>query len=202
MADNLDEPRAPHHDQSGFCMMFRRRPEKQRDSKPGAPIFDFRQELRRQKRTKRRSLAMLVGGGLLAGAVGGLIGINWPTSTARAQTGEAHSFAVCGTIRQTCVVDGDTIWIEGVKIRIADIDTPEIASPQCDAEYERGLRARDRLVVLLNEGAFELRPIGNRDEDQYGRKLRVVMRDGRSLGDQLVGEGLARTWTGRREPWC
>ena len=202
MADIRDEPRAPHHDQSGFCMMSRWRSEMRRDSKPGAPIFDFRQELRRQKRKKRRSLAMLVGGGLLAGAVGGLIGINWPSSSASAQAGEAHSFAVCGMIRQTCVVDGDTIWLEGVKIRIADIDTPEISSPQCDAEYERGIRARDRLVALLNEGEFELRPIGSRDEDRYGRKLRVVIRDGRSLGDQLVGEGLARTWTGRREPWC
>jgi endonuclease YncB( thermonuclease family) len=28
------------------------------------------------------------------------------------------------------------------------------------------------------------------------------LRDGRSLGDQLVSEGLARTWSGRREPWC
>ena len=183
-------------------MMFRRQPEKQRDNNPGTLVFDFRQELRRQKWSKRRSLAILAGGGLLAGAVGGLIGINWPTSTASAQAGAAHTFAVCGTIRQTCVVDGDTIWLEGVKIRIADIDTPEISSPQCDAEYERGIRARERLVALLNEGAFELRPVGNRDEDQYGRKLRVVIRDGRSLGDQLVGKGLARTWTGRREPWC
>ena len=202
MADKDDEPRVPHHDQSGFCVMFRRPSEQQQDSKPGAPIFDFRQEPRRQKRTKRRSLAMIVGGGLLAGAVGGLLGINWPASTASAQAGAVRAFAVCGMIRETCVVDGDTIWLEGVKIRIADIDTPEISSPQCDAEYERGIRARDRLVVLLNKGAFELRPIGSRDEDQYGRKLRVVMRDGRSLGDQLVGEGLARPWTGRREPWC
>ena len=36
-------------------------------------------------------------------------------------------------------------------------------------------------------------PFG-RDEDRYGRKLRVVVRNGRSLGDQLVSEGLARTW--------
>ena len=79
---------------------------------------------------------------------------------------------------------------------------PEISSPQCDAEYERGIRARDRLVVLLNEGEFELRPIGSRDEDQYGRKLRVTMQNGRSLGDLLVSENLARTWTGRRESWC
>jgi endonuclease YncB( thermonuclease family) len=54
---------------------------------------------------------------------------------------------------------------------------------------------------LLAAGPFELRMLG-RDVDRYGRKLRVVVRDGRSLGDQLVAEGLARTWTGRREPWC
>jgi len=183
-------------------MMFQRRSKKLCGSKPGVLIFDFRQELRRQKRTKRRSLATVIGGGLLAGAIGGLVGTNWPTSTASAQARAAHTFAVCGAIRKTCVVDGDTIWLEGVKIRIADIDTPEISSPKCNAEYERGIRARDRLVVLLNGGEFELRPIGNRDEDQYGRKLRVIMRSGQSLGDQLVSENLARTWTGRRESWC
>jgi endonuclease YncB( thermonuclease family) len=202
MADDQNETRIPSSNLGWLRMMFRRRSEKRCGSKPGALVFDLRQELRRQKRTKRRSLATLIGGGLLAGAIGGLVGTNWPTSTASAQARAAHTFAVCGTIRQTCVVDGDTIWLEGAKIRIADIDTPEISSPQCDAEYERGIRARDRLVVLLNEGEFELRPIGNRDEDQYGRKLRVILRSGRSLGDQLVSENLARTWTGRREPWC
>ncbi|WP_187336983.1 thermonuclease family protein [Novosphingopyxis iocasae] len=105
-------------------------------------------------------------------------------------------------VRRTCVVDGDTIWLEGVKIRIADIDTPEISQPRCDYEYDLGIKARDRLVVLLNQGEFEAVTIGSRDEDQYGRKLRVLLRDGRSIGDQLVAEGLARTWSGRREPWC
>jgi endonuclease YncB( thermonuclease family) len=55
---------------------------------------------------------------------------------------------------------------------------------------------------LLHAGPFELERIPGRDEDRYGRKLRVVTRNGRSLGDQLVAEGLARTWSGRREPWC
>jgi micrococcal nuclease len=105
-------------------------------------------------------------------------------------------------VRTACVVDGDTFWLEGEKIRIADIDTPEISEPKCDAEYRLGMKAAYRLRDLLNEGPFELRAIGGRDQDQFGRKLRVVVRNGRSLGDQLVSEGLARTWTGRREPWC
>lgn len=202
MAVDQNETRIPHHNLAALFMMFRRRSEKQRVGNSDAPIFGFEGELRRQKRTKGRAFAMLVGGGLLAGAVGGFIGIKGPAGTASAQARAAHSFTVCGTIRRTCVVDGDTIWLEGAKIRIADIDTPEISSPQCDAEYERGIRARDRLVVLLNKGELKLRPTGNRDEDQYGRKLRIIMQRGRSLGDQLVSENLARTWTGRRESWC
>jgi micrococcal nuclease len=62
-------------------------------------------------------------------------------------------------------------------------------------------RATQRLRALLAAGPFELVRLG-RDEDRYGRKLRLVIRDGQSLGDQLVSEGLARTWSGRREPWC
>lgn len=41
----------------------------------------------------------------------------------------AERFALCDeTIRVNCVVDGDTIWFRSEKIRIADIDAPEIFS--------------------------------------------------------------------------
>jgi endonuclease YncB( thermonuclease family) len=100
------------------------------------------------------------------------------------------------------VIDGDTFDYGGVRVRIADIDTPEV-NGRC--AYETGLAARatGRLDALLAAGPFELHPSPDgRDEDRYGRKLRIVTRDGRSLGDMLVAEGLARTWSGRREPWC
>ena len=42
----------------------------------------------------------------------------------------------------------------------------------------------------------------DRDLDKYGRQLRVVIRDGRSIGRMLVVEGLARPWNGKRRPWC
>ncbi|NTD85679.1 thermonuclease family protein [Agrobacterium tumefaciens] len=107
-----------------------------------------------------------------------------------------------GSVRVNCVVDGDTIWSNGVKIRVADIDTPEIGTPRCAAEKALGDRATKRLLELVNAGPFEMQSWPGRDEDKYGRKLRVLIRDGRSLGDILVSEGLARTWTGRRQPWC
>lgn len=100
-----------------------------------------------------------------------------------------------------CVVDGDTFWFRGDKYRIADIDTPETHGPRCVAEGERGAQATRRLQALLNEGAFSLER-GDRDTDRYGRALRIVTREGQSIGDRLVAEGLARRWDGSRHPWC
>jgi endonuclease YncB( thermonuclease family) len=65
----------------------------------------------------------------------------------RQQRQEAAHFALCkGKVRVTCVVDGDTIWFQGDKIRIADINAPKSADPQCDYEEELGDKARDRLM--------------------------------------------------------
>jgi endonuclease YncB( thermonuclease family) len=114
----------------------------------------------------------------------------------------AGGFRLCAERRQAnCVIDGDTIRYGGVKIRIADIDTPEVFSPTCASEAALGERATERLLALLNAGPIELVPIG-RDTDRYGRKLRVIERGGRSLGETLVAEGLARRWDGRRRSWC
>jgi micrococcal nuclease len=158
-------------------------------------------EVRLTKVRDVRSQSNLALASLASMLLGGLMTAGWPVATEAAEP-PSREFAVCGTVRNTCVVDGDTFWLDGVKIRVADIDTPEISSPSCDAEYALGIRARDRLAELLNGGLFELRRVGSRDADQYGRKLRVVVRGGQSLGDRLVAEGLARTWTGRKESWC
>jgi endonuclease YncB( thermonuclease family) len=112
------------------------------------------------------------------------------------------AFSLCnGASRINCVVDGDTFWFKGEKIRIADIDAPEISPPRCSREAELGEAAKRRLLALLNGGEFTLER-GWRDEDRYGRKLRTVTRDSVSLGGQLVTEGLARRWDGARRPWC
>ncbi|MGV3482445.1 MAG: thermonuclease family protein [Sphingobium sp.] len=102
---------------------------------------------------------------------------------------------------RNCVVDGDTFRVDGAKIRIADIDTPETHPPRCAEEAELGARATRRLQALLNQGPFELE-ISGRATDRYGRQLRTVVRDGRSIGDLLVAEGLARPYGRGRRSWC
>lgn len=112
-------------------------------------------------------------------------------------------FSICGAgKRYNCVVDGDTFWIEGRKVRIADIDAPEVSQPQCEAERKLGERATSRLLHILNSGPFELRHSGGRDADQYGRLLRVPVRNGERLSDTLVRDGLAQVWKGRKAVWC
>ena len=77
----------------------------------------------------------------------------------------SRSFALCaGSVRIDCVVDGDTFWLGGTKIRIADINTPEVSSPNCAAEAALGRRATTRLRELLSAGSFQLQAV-DRDED-------------------------------------
>jgi len=121
-----------------------------------------------------------------------------PTSLDR----ERAQFTRCGGARrQNCVVDGDTFRYRGEKIRIADINTPEVREPGCAREAALGKRAARRLTELLNAGAFSLEPV-DRDRDRYGRLLREVTRGGESLGATLEAEGLAEPWRGRRGDWC
>ncbi len=99
------------------------------------------------------------------------------------------------------MVDGDTFWYRGTKIRIADINAPELSHPGCAFEARLAAAATLRLTDLLNAGPFSL-AITGRETDRYGRALRVVMRGGKSLGTVLEREGLAEHWRGRRSDWC
>lgn len=112
------------------------------------------------------------------------------------------AFSLCGAApRQTCVVDGDTFWLNGQKIRVSDINAPETIGAQCPDERSRGEAAKLRLLDLLNRGPVTLVD-DPRGHDRYGRRLARVLRDGISIGEILVREGLAEPWRGRRSNWC
>ena len=111
-----------------------------------------------------------------------------PATTGETGTGDV-TFFYCGIKQDNCIVDGGNFIYRGARIRVADIYVPATKEAKCDRERLLGGDAKEALRVLLNAGKFELetwRPIG---EDQYGRKLRIVRRDGRSIGDALVEGG-------------
>lgn len=144
-------------------------------------------------------VAALLGTAYGAGWLGG---IGKTDQLQAAASGDRVSFRYCfigGGV--DCVVDGDTIWLKGQKIRIADIDAPETHDYRCASEKELGDRATRRLHDLLESGTITLQSI-DRDEDRYGRKLRIVLVNGERVGDTLVSEGLARYYGNGRRPWC
>ena len=113
----------------------------------------------------------------------------------------ALDFPICDAApRITCVVDGDTVWHEGVKYRFEDIDTPEKgALAGCMQEGLQAIEATKRLAEILSTHTFAIETSG---EDRYGRVLARFRIGNTTAGEMLVAEGLARSWSGRREEWC
>ena len=123
-----------------------------------------------------------------------------PGAIHRARAGECLADG-----RDICVIDGDTFTVRSERIRLANIDAPEIGHPKCDAERRLGLMARKRLGVLLGSGEVEIKrgdPKSGRMKDRYSRTLATVYINGKDVGEALIGEELARAWGGKREPWC
>ena len=98
------------------------------------------------------------------------------------------------------VHDGDSIRCGAERIRIANIDAPELAgSPKCGArrgftawcDYALGKRAGDALRARISTGRVTIVRTG---VDGYGRTLALVYVDGQDVGEWLIARGLARQW--------
>ncbi len=113
--------------------------------------------------------------------------------------GFSGKFYFCGTSGlDNCVSSGDTFWYHKTRIALADVIAPGTEEAGCQQEREKGFAAKVRLRELLNGGDFEFSSL--RGQDAGG--IRVVARDGRSLGSILVSEGLAKPRMGKQDSWC
>jgi endonuclease YncB( thermonuclease family) len=81
------------------------------------------------------------------------------------------------------IIDGDTISILGERIRLMDIDTPEMSKPRCEAELVRGLQAKELLGSLLRTAdAIQIERAAR--PDRYGRTVkrrRILTPDRRAI---------------------
>lgn len=98
------------------------------------------------------------------------------------------------------VHDGDTLWCGRHKIRIENIDAPELPdSPKCRdrraatawCDFQLGFEARDVLIELLASGTVYYLPMG---EDPYRRMLARIYVGKIDAGNYLVARNLARRW--------
>ncbi len=106
------------------------------------------------------------------------------------------------------VYDGDTItdadidlgfkvWINS-SIRIDGIDCPEIRSKN-QAEKELAKKAKEFTETFcLGKHAI----LYSVKREKFGRVLGKIFVDDKSLGDELIKQGLARKYDGgKRKPW-
>lgn len=101
-----------------------------------------------------------------------------------------------------CVVDGDSFRLGDRSIRITGIDAPEMGSPRCAEEAALARRSTQRLLAILNQGSFDMIAHRLQRQDRHGRDLMIVERNGKSIGDQMMSEGLAHRYIGSKRSWC
>ena len=104
-------------------------------------------------------------------------------------TGVCLGTAECFEGEVERIVDGDTLYVEGVKIRLSLVDTPESG--------EAGFwEAKDFVEYLCPEGSQAT--VDQDDwqlEDNYGRMLAVVHCNGKNLNEELLDGGYGEILT-------
>jgi endonuclease YncB( thermonuclease family) len=85
----------------------------------------------------------------------------------------------------TKVVDGDTLYIGDVKIRLALVDTPEVG----ESGYEDAKNFTANLCPVGSQATADQDDL--QLEDSYGRMLAVVYCDGKNLNRELLDNGHA-----------
>ncbi|HXF52658.1 MAG TPA: thermonuclease family protein [Hyphomicrobiaceae bacterium] len=118
----------------------------------------------------------------LAAVLGGLlflVSMMWAPPTATAITGSAYA------------IDGDTIALSGMRIRLFGIDAPEL-DQTCGghryAAWPCGRWAAAHLARLIADGGVVCHARGH---DSYGRVLGVCTAGGHEINAEMVRAGLA-----------
>ena len=140
-------------------------------------------------------------------ALAALLALGWwlaePPAPAIGPERVTQRFALCGAPASgfACVVDGDSFRLGGRRIRIRGIDAPE-REGACPAETALAQQSAAKLAELLNRGPFTMTAVSRDERDQYGRELRVLTRDGRSISAAMVAAGLAHDYERAKTSWC
>ena len=102
--------------------------------------------------------------------------------------------------------DGDTCYVtvdgKNTKIRLLELDTPEISKPKCDQELQMGLKARDYLNnLIMNASSIEFKT--DYKMDYFGRILSYLIIDGEDASAKIVSNNLGVVYDrNNKQDWC
>ncbi len=113
----------------------------------------------------------------------------WAQITGQARDGGRSLAGVHGRAR---VIDGDSLQVNGVEVRLHGIDAPELRQTCRDASgrrYPCGRMARQHLRQLVRGRTIRCRRITT---DRYRRMIaRCTLPDGTDIGQRMVRDGWA-----------
>ena len=121
-------------------------------------------------------------------------------------------YCLATPVRVAYIIDGDTFVgdvllndkteIKSVKVRLRNVDTPEIHG-DCESEIKRAKYAKQRLGELIPVGSMvEIKNVKN---DKYVGRVDANVYDtaNRDVGSVLVKEKIGRSYSGeKRKSWC
>jgi micrococcal nuclease len=114
----------------------------------------------------------------------------------------ARAFGLCSDPpHNDCVVDGDTFWLNGREIRIANVDAPEMTA-QCYAQANLAAEARRTLARVIDGVPLQIHGVG-RDRD--GRLIARVVTPKGDAGKRLLSWRVAVPWVPGQQAttdWC
>lgn len=100
------------------------------------------------------------------------------------------------------IIDGDTLVISTERIRVANLDAPELtAHARCLTEAQRGYAAKGHAISLVSAASM-ITVYKRQGRDKYGRVRAHVLIDDQDFGELMMKDGFARPWRGKGSNWC
>tara|TARA_B100000035_G_scaffold54423_1_gene42820 strand:- start:1059 stop:1466 length:408 start_codon:yes stop_codon:yes gene_type:complete len=102
--------------------------------------------------------------------------------------------------------DGDTCYVtvdgKNTKIRLLELDTPEISKPKCDQELQLGLKAREYInSLIMNASSIEFKT--DYKKDYFGRILSYLIIDGEDVSTKIINNNLGVVYDkNNKQDWC
>lgn len=114
---------------------------------------------------------------------------NWFQSIVLNGTNQNNDNGIEWVGNVTYVVDGDTLDINGIRVRLSLVDTPERGQPG----FKEAKEFVDKLC-LGKKGQLDVDD-GQRRGDRYGREIGIVYCDGLNINEKLMDNKLAKILT-------
>lgn len=121
-------------------------------------------------------------------ALAGVLAVPLYLMTSPGQSLERPAQRVTGQVK---VIDGDTIDVSGVRVRLEGIDAPELAQTCPHWLYGRWHAGRRAAAALMRMTAGRTVECASRGRDSYGRMLGVCSVGGVDLNREMVSQGNA-----------